>query len=166
MKSAIAYFTLWLLIGFISAIDIYWAIVLQDVILETEQNPLGRFLINISDGNIALFMCLKVVGLVVVLGILTLLYFYKKRTAWISILGVSIFQLWLLWYLCATGPSILSKAESYRKQEQKELQCLPTIIHADSAKTYLKQSMDSMTLPTPAQSAEEQNSSKSSTSRP
>ena len=171
MKSVTTYSILWFTVGFISAIDIYWAITLQDVLMEIELNPLGRFLIEISDGDIALFMFYKVIGLVVVLGILTILYNYRRRIAWASILGVCIFQLWLLWYLNAVGPSASKKTEFYHQvQEQKPqlevMPCPPMIIHADPAKSHLRQNIDLMTLPTPVPNVEEENLIKSSTSHP
>ena len=171
MKSHTTYAILWFIIGFISAVDIYWAIVLQDVLIETELNPVGRFLIEFSNGDIALFMFCKIIGLVVVLGFLVILYNYRRRIAWISILGVSIFQLWLLWYLnAAGGPSITTKVKLYRLQEQQSIKqaepCPLTIIHVSPAEIHLKQSTDSMTLQAPVLNAEEANLPKFSTPLP
>ena len=92
MIKRIIYGALWLSIGLISAIDIYWSIILQEILIETELNPIGKFLITVSGGDIALFMFCKVVGLVVVLGFLAILYHYRNRLAWAIILGVSFFQ--------------------------------------------------------------------------
>ena len=36
------YTMMWLTIGIISAIDVYWSIVNQSVLWEMEQNPIGR----------------------------------------------------------------------------------------------------------------------------
>ena len=130
MFKNLIYGLLWLSIGLVSAIDIYWSIVLQDVLIETELNPLGKILIESDGGSVALFMFCKVVGLVVALGLLVILYHYKKRIAWLSILGVFIFQAWLLWYLNAVPPSIMKKVKFYRNMHQKvlkEVKCPPTI---------------------------------------
>ena len=56
MIKQIIYGALWLSIGIISAIDIYWSIFLQEVLVETELNPIGKFLITVAGGDIALFM--------------------------------------------------------------------------------------------------------------
>ena len=170
MIKQIIYGTLWLSIGIISAIDIYWSIFLQEVLIETELNPIGKFLIGVSGGDIALFMFCKVVGLVVVLGALAILYHYRNRLAWAIILGVSVFQFWLLWYLNAAGPSIIAKVKKYRAQQEQQtieaLQFLPTIIPVNPADKHLKQDTDLMIFRLPAQSAKEQNSNKSSTPLP
>ncbi len=169
MIKQIIYGALWLSIGIISAIDIYWSIFLQEVLVETELNPIGKFLITVAGGDIALFMFCKVAGLVVVLGILVILYHYRKRLAWAAILGVSVFQFWLLWYLNAAGPSTIAKAKKYRLQHQKTIEALqfqPTTTPANPVDTHLKQGTDSMIFRPPAQSAKEQNSNRSSTTPP
>jgi len=169
MIKRIIYGALWLSIGLISAIDIYWSIILQEILIETELNPIGKFLITVSGGDIALFMFCKVVGLVVVLGFLAILYHYKRRVAWAIILGVSFFQFLLLWYLSATGPSIIAKAKLYRTQEQERLEAIqspPTIILANPVDAHLKQDTDLMIFQIPAQNVKEQNSNRSSTTPP
>ena len=169
MIKQIIYGALWLSIGIISAIDIYWSIFLQEVLIETELNPIGKFLIGVSGGDIALFMFCKVVGLVVVLGILTILYHYRKRLAWAIILGVSIFQFWLLWYLNAAGPSTIAKVKLYQTQEQERLEAIqfpPTITPANPVDEHLKQGTDLMIFRLPAQNARGQNSNKSSMTPP
>jgi len=169
MTKKITYAILWLFIGVVSAIDVYWSIVLQDVLIETEMNPIGRLLLETSDGNVALFMLCKVMGLVAVLGILVVLYNYKKRIAWGCIVGVSIFQLWLLWYLNATGPLILSQSGSDRTQKEKRIeasQCPPMITPASPVDTDLKQNTGLRKVPSPAPNVENQTSNKSSTIHP
>jgi len=169
MTKKVTYSILWLFIGLVSAIDVYWSIVLQDVLIETEINPLGRFLLETSDGNVALFMLCKVMGLVAVLGILAVLYNYKRRIAWGCIVGVSIFQLWLLWYLNATGPLILSQSGSDRIQKEKRIeasQCPPMITPVSPVDTDLKPNIDLMKVPSPAPNAENQTFDKSSTIHP
>ena len=170
MIKRIIYGSLWLSIGIISAIDIYWSIFLQEVLIETELNPIGKFLIRVAGGDIALFMFCKVVGLVVVLGALAILYHYKRRLAWATILGVSVFQFWLLWYLNAAGPSIIAKVKKYRAEQEQQtieaLQFLPTTIPVSPVDKHLKQDTDLMIFRLPAQNAKEQNSNKSSTTPP
>jgi len=169
MIKRIIYAILWLSIGFVSAIDVYWSIVLQEVLIETELNPIGKFLIKASNGDVALFMFCKVMGLVVVLGILAILYNYKKRIAWCSIIGVAIFQFWLLWYLNWAGPSTVSKAKSYRDEQQKVFEALqfqPTTTPAKPVDIYLKPRIDSMNPQNHAQSVEKKTFNKSTTTLP
>lgn len=89
----------WLTIGVISAIDCYWSIILSDSLIETEQNPIGLWLIQFGDGNIALFMMCKIIGTILSLGILVLLYHFRPKLAHCSCFGVCVFQILLLIYL-------------------------------------------------------------------
>tara|TARA_R110000824_G_scaffold395873_1_gene596917 strand:+ start:9521 stop:10030 length:510 start_codon:yes stop_codon:yes gene_type:complete len=169
MFKNLIYGLLWFSIGLISAVDIYWSIVLQDVLVETELNPLGKILIERDGGSVALFMFCKVVGLIVVLGLLIILYHYKKRIAWLSISGVFIFQVWLLWYLNAVSPSIMDKVKFYRDMHQKavkESKCPLTTIPVNHANVYLKPSTDLMKTPPLVPNAEKTNLNKSSMTRP
>ena len=90
---------LWLAIGLISAIDLYWAVKNQHVMLENEENPVGRYLIRLDDGSVALFMGVKMAGTVLALGLLVFLYHYKKLYAWLSIISLTVAQFLLLRYL-------------------------------------------------------------------
>ena len=169
MIKKITYAILWLSIGLISAIDVYWSIVLQEVLIETELNPVGQFLIRVSNGDVALFMFCKVMGLVVVLGILAILYSYKRRIAWYSIIGVAVFQFWLLWYLNAGDESTLQKAKRYHTEQQKEFEVLqfqPTTTPANPVDIYLKPHIDSTNPQNHAQSAEKKTFNKSTTTLP
>ena len=93
------YAILWLAIGIISAIDVYWAVANQNVLMQSEENPIGRYLIEKDNGSIALFMCMKVIGTVLVLGTLISLYHWKKTYAWPTIITLTIAQFCLLSYL-------------------------------------------------------------------
>ena len=92
---------MWLIIGLISAVDVYYAIKFQKTLESMEENPIGLYLIELSNGDISLFMGLKVSGTVLVLGFLQN-YFYlsdcKKKIVKITF-GVTLFQLWLLYYM-------------------------------------------------------------------
>ncbi|MAZ56614.1 hypothetical protein CL653_02385 [bacterium] len=90
---------MWLAIGFISAIDLYWAVKNQDLMLEMEENPIGRWLLLKDDGDVALFMGVKMAGTTLALGLLICLYHYKKLYAWLSIISLTVAQFLLLHYL-------------------------------------------------------------------
>ena len=96
---AAAYAQLWLFIGFASAVDIYMSIKTQEYLLELELNPVGRWLIRQDGGDIALFMGIKTAGTTFALGILVMLYQWKKHWAWASIIGVTLMQIFVLWSL-------------------------------------------------------------------
>ena len=90
---------MWLTIGIISSIDLYWSIKLQDIILENEENPIGQYLIRADAGSVALFMGVKMAGTILALGMLILLYHYKRLYAWLSIVSLTVVQFFLLYYL-------------------------------------------------------------------
>ena len=90
---------MWLAIGIISAIDLYWCIKNQHIMLEIEQNPIGHYLIVKDGGDVALFMGVKMAGTILALAILIFLYHYKKFYAWVSIISITMAQFLLLYYL-------------------------------------------------------------------
>jgi hypothetical protein len=106
------YGIMWLAIGIISSVDVYWSIVNQDMMMELEENPIGRYLIEKDDGSIALFMCIKVAGTIIALGVLVVLYHWKRKYAWPIIIVLTIAQFWLLNYL--------GSAHEYRTASERE----------------------------------------------
>ena len=90
---------LWLSIGLISSVDLYWCIKNQHIIAQIEENPIGRYLIELDQGDVALFMGIKMAGTDTALGALIFLYHWKKRYAWIATITLSILQFCLLYYL-------------------------------------------------------------------
>jgi len=99
MIKNIIYAALWIFVGLVSAIDVYWSIINQEQLYQIELNPLGRFILKVSSGDVAPFMGLKVAGTVIVLGALTMLYNYKRRWAWICMICMCIVQIFVLWML-------------------------------------------------------------------
>lgn len=89
----------WFLIAAVSSLDLYLAIKLQSVLYDYEENPIGRVLMDLDGGGVALFMGIKCLGTCTVLGILFVLWAYNKKRAMAVIAGVSAFQIWLLYYL-------------------------------------------------------------------
>ena len=93
------YSLLWLFVGYVSSYDMYLAIKNQNILLENEQNPIGRYLIIEDGGSVALFMSVKFFGTVLTLGFLSLLYKYKENWAWISMIALCFFQFILLCFI-------------------------------------------------------------------
>jgi hypothetical protein len=71
---------LWLFIGAVSSYDAYLTIKYEDSIAAMELNPLGQYLLQQNDGDAALFMAMKFVGTIVVLGVLNLIH--RARPQW------------------------------------------------------------------------------------
>ena len=90
---------MWIAIGLISSIDLYWAVKNQHIMLYNEQNPIGRYLIRQDNGDVALFMGIKMAGTILALGFLIFLYHHKRLYAWLSVIFLTIAQFLLLFYL-------------------------------------------------------------------
>ena len=86
-------------IAAVSAYDVYWSFKTQDVLQETELNPIGRWLIAADGGDIALFMTCKMLGVVAVILAIPAIYWF--RVSWGLTCGVSVavFQGLLYCYL-------------------------------------------------------------------
>jgi len=83
----------------VSMFDHYLTIKLQDVIIHTEQNPIGRLLIKIDGGSVALFMTLKMFFLWIIFISIFYLYKWKKHYALITLKTLALLQTILVWYL-------------------------------------------------------------------
>lgn len=83
----------------VSMMDHYLTIKLQEVILDTERNPLGLWLIHLDGGSVALFMTFKMSFLWLIYFIVLFLYKVKRTWAIIILLSLSFFQLLLVFYL-------------------------------------------------------------------
>jgi|TARA_R110000824_G_scaffold120382_5_gene275691 hypothetical protein len=80
-----------------SAVDVYWAIKVQDSLHEL--NPVGRWLIKIGGGDVALFMACKLLGTVLAIWFIGLLYSKRGKIALLATFGVALFQTVLVWFL-------------------------------------------------------------------
>ena len=90
----------WLFVGFVEAYDVYWSVKLQDTLYENELNPIGKFLISSDNGDVALFMALKVAAIILILGSLPAIMFANKaKLAWFLLCIVCISRLALLVFL-------------------------------------------------------------------
>lgn len=90
----------WLFVGFVECYDIYWSIKLQDTLYNDELNPVGRFLLSLDGGDVALFMAIKVAVIMLILGILpVILWSYKTKMAWLLLSIIFISRLGLFIFL-------------------------------------------------------------------
>lgn len=98
-KDAIAFEVLCFIIALISAVDLYWIGKTRDAILEMEENPVGRFLINLDKGDTSLFMAVKFLGTMAALYLLFKLKRYNFKYTLLITLTIAIAQVFLLIYL-------------------------------------------------------------------
>ena len=97
-------------ISLVASYDSYLAVKLRDTLYNNELNPLGRMLIRMDNGDVALFMGVKMLGTISVLGILLFLYYYKeswpgacrvRNWATIATISVTLVQVIVLCFLCS-----------------------------------------------------------------
>ena len=86
------------LITVVSMIDVYWSFKTQSILAETEQNPLGRWLIARDGGDISLFMTLKMAGTMAVILAIPAMYFVRRKWGIVATSALSLFQCGLLVY--------------------------------------------------------------------
>lgn len=86
-------------VAVVSCYDAWLVVRFSDSILELEQNPVGRFLIQIDGGDVGLFVATKLIGTLVVVASLAGIYVLSKRFAYPIAGGVSVFQAALSCYL-------------------------------------------------------------------
>ena len=99
----ILYSILWIGIGLISAYDTFWLVKNREFISSIEKNPLGLWLIELADGDVSIFVSLKLAGTILALGILALLYKYRQKWAWVCITSVFTIQIFVIWYIIYGG---------------------------------------------------------------
>ena len=87
-------------ISLVASYDSYLAVKFRDGLYDLELNPLGRMLIRADGGDVALFMGLKMLGTIAVLGILLLLYNYKRNWSMLVTASITLVQMLVLYFLC------------------------------------------------------------------
>lgn len=94
------FISIWIIIGLIETFDIYCSIKLQETLLIYEKNPIGKFLIQLDEGDVALFMACKAATMMMLLGIVPCIYALgKKYVAWFMLLIIMVSRLAVFGYL-------------------------------------------------------------------
>ena len=88
-----------LFIFVVSMVDNSWTYINRDIMLETEQNPLGMWLLTIAGGSVLLFIIVKTITTALACALMAILYRYRADMGLAVIVGVSLAQAVLLWYL-------------------------------------------------------------------
>jgi hypothetical protein len=88
-----------LCVAAVSVHDAILVILNDEVIVQGEQNPMGRFLLDAQGGEVGLFVLVKLAGTAVVCATLITLYQHRRRIGMIAAGALAVFQLGLLGYL-------------------------------------------------------------------
>ena len=112
MYKRIIFHLLCCIIVIVSSIDIYWlsknrflyttqTVLLNNVYIDSsaEQNPIGRYILELDEGDVSLFILLKMIGAYFVIAILYTFWHYNIRYTYVIAASVAIAQLMLLMYL-------------------------------------------------------------------
>ena len=114
MYKQIIFHLLCCIIVVVSSIDIYWLSKnrhfhidsyierwyhTSDDYVTSEQNPIGRYILELDEGDVSLFILLKIIGTYCVISILYTFRHYNIRYTYIIATSVAISQLILLIYL-------------------------------------------------------------------
>lgn len=98
-RRTILFAGLCLFVGLVSVHDAMLIVFNHEIIYEVEQNPVGRWLMEAQDGEIWLFVIVKLAGTAVVCAVLISLYRFRPRFALIVAVAIAGFQAGLLYYL-------------------------------------------------------------------
>lgn len=92
-----------MLIVLVAAVDIFWSISLEEILLEHEENPVAAYVVEIGNSvttsGVALLCGMKVVSTFLVVAIGRTIYRRNQKIGAAAVGGVAAFQLWLLYYL-------------------------------------------------------------------
>jgi hypothetical protein len=86
-------------VGGVSMYDGYLVVRTGDMILDFEQNPVGRYLIQCNNGDPSIFLRVKAASTMVVLTVLAEMHRYSRRLASPVAFGLAVFQSALLIFL-------------------------------------------------------------------
>ena len=89
----------------VAAIDTYWLSKNRDIIHEVEQNPIGKYLIGLDNGDVSLFILCKFIGTYMSIAVVYWLwpkYPRKSNAIAISLATIQIFLLFYLYHIPST----------------------------------------------------------------
>lgn len=89
----------YLFIAAVGSYDAYLIIKFRDYIYDLEENPFGRWLMEIDGRDVSLFIGVKMFGTIIALGLLAYIYSKNRLEAHITTIALTLFQIGLLLYL-------------------------------------------------------------------
>lgn len=97
-QGRLRFLVLWVVIAAVSAFDVYVALRHEADLFYTERNLIGRYLLHLDGGRPSLFLSMKFLGSMLLLGILTNIYHCRPKLGLMIAIGVATFQLGMLAY--------------------------------------------------------------------
>lgn len=95
----LAFYAQWLFVIFVSVFDSLLTIQLQDQMMISELNPMGRILLYLDSGQVSYLIIVKGIGTILAASIVLMLFWRRPQWGMAVIAGLAIFQLGLLLFL-------------------------------------------------------------------
>jgi hypothetical protein len=99
---AAAFYGLWLFVLFVSVFDSLLTIRLEDEMMHSELNPMGRALLYLNSGEVGYLIAVKGLGTILAASIVLMIFWRRPSLGMIVVTGLACFQLWLLLVLTLT----------------------------------------------------------------
>ena len=90
-----------MIIAIVSAVDIYWLSRNRITIMQEEANPIGQYLLELDNGDVSLFILIKILGTDLAIAILYILWYVDIKHIHIIGAAIALAQSILLFYLMA-----------------------------------------------------------------
>lgn len=97
--ACLGFYAQWLFVIFVSVFDSLLTIQLQDQMMDSELNPMGRALLYLDSGDVGYLIAVKGVGTILAASIVLVLYWRRPQWGLAVIAGLAAFQLGLLLFL-------------------------------------------------------------------
>jgi len=117
LRTQTAFWAMWMIVGAVSCYDAYLIQRYQFSIQVLEENPIGRWLLEVGQGEVLLFVRAKLAGTLVVLTVLAWLYRHWRRIAHPTAIALATFQLGLLVYLTTDITRVPEQIMEWRHPE-------------------------------------------------
>jgi hypothetical protein len=101
-RSELLFFSLWVFVLFVSVFDSLLTLNLQQEMMNSELNPMGRALLYLDSGRAGYLVGLKGVGTVLAASIVLVLRWRRPKLGMIVVGGLAMFQFALLLILTLT----------------------------------------------------------------
>jgi hypothetical protein len=97
----LTFVVMWLWVGAVSAVDTALAVHYRETLKTNEQNSIARMILAADGWEVSRFVALKMMGTILVLGVLAIAYASHKKYAYVIGGVLALFQALLLFYLLA-----------------------------------------------------------------
>jgi hypothetical protein len=98
----VVFYGLWLFVLFVSVFDSLLTIRLEDEMMQSELNPMGRALLYLDSGEVGYLIAAKGLGTILAASIVLMIFWRRPPLGIMVVTGLACFQLWLLLVLTLT----------------------------------------------------------------